>query len=103
VAKENVPPAIKQYKKQGNSSNLVQSYFGSPQLKRLESGNAPLVPRGFDPACWGLYQLLPSLMIPQYLFNWIDFAFCYFIRLNEAKHWHTVWPENFNRSLGSDF
>ena len=33
---------------------LVQSHFGSPQLKRIESGIAPLVPRGFDPACWGL-------------------------------------------------
>ena len=45
----NVPPAIKQYKNRGNSSNLVQSHFGSPQWKRLESGIAPLVQRGFDP------------------------------------------------------
>ena len=29
--------------------------------KKLESGIAPLVPRGFDPACWGLIQLPPSL------------------------------------------
>ena len=58
--KENVPPAIKQYKNRGNASNLAQSHFGSPQLKRLESGIAPLVPRSFDPACWGLYQPSPS-------------------------------------------
>ena len=58
--KQNVPPAIKQYKNRGNASNLVQSHFGSPQLKRLESGIAPLVTRGFDPACWGLYQPSPS-------------------------------------------
>jgi len=56
----NVPPAFKQYKIQGNASNLVQSHFGSPPWKELESGIAPLVPRGFDPACWGLNQLPPS-------------------------------------------
>mmetsp|Transcript_13969 Transcript_13969/g.22215 ORF Transcript_13969/g.22215 Transcript_13969/m.22215 type:complete len:125 (+) Transcript_13969:1590-1964(+) len=56
---ENVPPAFKQYKIQGNASNLVQSHFGSPPLKELESGIAPLVPRGFDPACWGLIQRPP--------------------------------------------
>jgi len=59
-AKENVPPAIKQYKNRGNASNVVQSHFGSPQLKELESGIAPLVPRGFYPACWGLNQPPPS-------------------------------------------
>ena len=58
--KENVPPAFKQYKNQGNASNLVQSHFGSPPLRMLESGIAPLVPRGFDPAFWGLYQPSPS-------------------------------------------
>ena len=58
---ENVPPDFKQYKNQGNVSNLVQSHFGSPLWKELESGIAPLVPRGFDPAFWGLIQLLPSL------------------------------------------
>jgi len=52
-----VPPAIKQYKNRGSASNLVQSHFGSPQLKRIESGIAPLAPRGFDPAYWGLIQL----------------------------------------------
>jgi len=57
---ENVPPAFKQYKIQGNASNLVQSHFGSPPLKELESGIAPRVPRGFDPAYWGLIQLPPS-------------------------------------------
>ena len=36
-AKENVPPAFKQYKNQGNASNLVQSHFGSPPLRMLES------------------------------------------------------------------
>jgi len=59
-AKENVPPAFKQYKTQGNASNLVQSHFGSPHSFELESGIAPLVPRGFDPACWGLNQPPPS-------------------------------------------
>jgi len=57
---ENVPPAFKQNKIQGNASKLVQFHFGSPPLKELESGIAPLVPRGFDPACWGLIQLPPS-------------------------------------------
>ena len=57
---ENVPPGFKQYKIQGNASNLVQSHFGSPPLKELEGGIAPLVPWGFDPACWGLIQLPPS-------------------------------------------
>jgi len=56
---QNVPPAFKQYKIQGNASNLVQSHFGSPPLKELESGIAPLVPRGFDPAYCGLIQLPP--------------------------------------------
>ena len=46
-AKENVPTASKQYKHRGNASNLVQFHFGSPQLKELESGIAPLVPRSF--------------------------------------------------------
>ena len=41
-AKENVPPAIKQYKNRGNASNLVQSHLESPQLKELESWIAPL-------------------------------------------------------------
>ena len=41
--KENVPPAFKQYKIQGNTSNLVQSHFGSPPLKELESGIAGLI------------------------------------------------------------
>jgi len=66
-AKKNVPPRFKQYKTQGNASkpqgnasNLVQFHFGSPASKVLESGIAPLVPRGFDPACWGLNQLPPS-------------------------------------------
>jgi len=58
--KENVPPAFKQYKIQGNASNLVQSHFGSPPLRRLESGIAPLVPRSFDPAYWGMNHLTPS-------------------------------------------
>ena len=40
--------------------NLVQSHIGSPHSFELESGIAPLVPRGFDPACWGLYQPSPS-------------------------------------------
>ena len=57
---ENGPPAFKQYKIQGNASNLVQSHFGSPPLKELQSRIAPLVPRDFDPACWGLIQLPPS-------------------------------------------
>jgi len=57
---ENVSPGFKQYKIQGNASNLVQSHFGSPPLKELESGISPLVPRGFDPAFWGLLQLPPS-------------------------------------------
>jgi len=52
--------AFKQYKTQGNASNLVQSHFGSPPWKELESGIALLVPRGFDPACWGLIQRTPS-------------------------------------------
>jgi len=59
-AKENVPPAIKEYKYRGNSSNLVSSHFGCPQLKELESGIAPLIPRGFYPTCWGLNHPLPS-------------------------------------------
>ena len=59
-AKENVPPIFKQYKNQGNASNLVQSHFGSPHSFELESGIAPPVPRGFDPACWGLNQPPPS-------------------------------------------
>ena len=58
--KENVPPAFKQYKNQGNASNLVQSHFGSLPSFELESGITPLIPRGFDPACWGLYQPPPS-------------------------------------------
>jgi len=57
---ENVPPRFKQYKIQGNASNLVQSHFGSPASKVLESGIAPLVPLGFYPACWGLNQTSPS-------------------------------------------
>ena len=44
-------------------SNLVQSRFGSPSLEELESGIAPLVPRGFDPACWGLIHLPPPLSL----------------------------------------
>jgi len=56
---ENLPPAFKQYKIQGNASNLVQSHFGSPPLKELESGIAPPVQQGFDPACWGLMIQLP--------------------------------------------
>jgi len=59
-AKENVTSAFKQYTNQRNASNLLQPHFGSPQWKELESGIAPLVPRGFDPACWGLIQLPPS-------------------------------------------
>jgi len=51
---------IKQYQNRGNASNKVQSHFGSTSWKRLESGNEPLVPWGFDPACWGLNQLPPS-------------------------------------------
>ena len=39
-------------------------------LNTYESGIAPLVPRGFDPACWGLNQ--PSPSPPQYTF-WIPF------------------------------
>jgi len=58
-AKEKVPPAIKQYKNRGNSSNL-QSHSGCPQLKELESGIAPLVRRGFYPTCWGLNHPPPS-------------------------------------------
>jgi len=46
---ENVPPAFKQYKIQGNASNLVQSHFGSPPLKELESGIAALFPLGLHP------------------------------------------------------
>jgi len=57
---ENVPPALKQYKIQGNASNLVQSHFVSPPLKELESGITLLVLLDFDPACWGLIQLPPS-------------------------------------------
>ena len=53
---ENVPPRFNQYKIQGNASNLVQSHFGSPPSKELESGIAPLLPLGFYPACWGLNQ-----------------------------------------------
>jgi len=45
---------------QGNASDLVQSHFGSPASKWLESGIAPLVPRGFYPTCWGLNQPTPS-------------------------------------------
>jgi len=56
----NVQPAFKQYKIQGNASNLVQSHFGSPPLRMLDSGIAHLVPRGFDPAYWGLNQPPPS-------------------------------------------
>jgi len=48
------------YKNRGNASNLVQSHFGSPQWRRLESGIAPLVPRGFDPAFWCLKHPPPS-------------------------------------------
>ena len=59
-AKENVPPIFKQYKNQGNASNLVQSHFGSPHSFELESGIAPLVQRGFDPSSWVLNQLPPS-------------------------------------------
>jgi len=58
--KENVPSGFKQYTHQGNASNLLQSYFGSPPWKELESGIAPLVQRCFDPACCGLIQLPPS-------------------------------------------
>jgi len=46
--KENVPPHFKQYKPQGNTGNLVQSQFGSPASKVLESRIAPPVPRGFN-------------------------------------------------------
>ena len=59
-ARETPPSAFKQYKIQGNASNLVQSHFESPPLKELESGIAPLIPRGFNSACWGLIQLPPS-------------------------------------------
>ena len=59
-----VSPRFEQYKTQGNTSNLVQSHFGSPPSKWLESGIAPLVPRGFNPACWGLNQPPPSLLGP---------------------------------------
>ena len=59
-ANENVPPRFKQYQIQGNASNLVQSHFGSPASKVLESEIAPLVPLGFYPACWGLNQPSPS-------------------------------------------
>ena len=55
-----VPPRFKEYKIQGNASNLVQSHFVSPASKVLESGIAPLVPLGFYPACWGLNQPSPS-------------------------------------------
>ena len=48
-----IQPAIERYKNRRNASKLVQSHFGSPQLKRLESRIAPLAPRGFDPACCG--------------------------------------------------
>jgi len=57
---ENVPPDFKQYKTQGNASNLVQCHFGSPPWTELESGIAHLVPRGFDPTYWGQIQLPPS-------------------------------------------
>ena len=43
---ENVPPAFKQYKTQGNPSTIS---LWISTLKKLESGIAPLVPRGFDP------------------------------------------------------
>jgi len=59
------PPRFEQYKNQGNASNLVQSHFGSPASKWLESGIAPLVPRGFYPANWGLNQPSPSPVKPQ--------------------------------------
>jgi len=59
--KEHVPPAFKQYKIEGNGSNLVPSHFGSPPLKELERGIAPRVPRDFDPVCWGLIQLRPPV------------------------------------------
>jgi len=55
-----VPPRFEQYKPQGNTSNLVQSHFGSPALKWLESGIAHLVPWGFYPAHWGMNQPPPS-------------------------------------------
>ena len=57
---EIVPPRFKQYKIQGNASNIVQSHFGSPAAKVLESGIAPLVALGFYPAYWGLNQPSPS-------------------------------------------
>jgi len=39
-ARENVPPAINQYKNRGNASNVIQFHSGSPQLKKYESGIA---------------------------------------------------------------
>ena len=50
-----VPPRFEQYQNQGNRSNLVQSYFGSPASKWLESGissTTGLLPRvlGSEPA-----------------------------------------------------
>jgi len=64
---ENVPTAFKQYKIQGNVSNLVQSHFGSPPLKEVESGIAPLVPQDFDPAYWGLIHLPTSPQMSLFL------------------------------------
>ena len=34
--------------------------YMSIKIYVYKSGIAPLVPRGFDPACWGLIQLHPS-------------------------------------------
>ena len=46
-----------------HSLSVIRTHFGSPPLKELESGITPLVPRGFDPACWGLIQLPPLLAV----------------------------------------
>jgi len=85
-AKENVPPAIKQYKNRGNASYLVQSHFGFPQLKKLESGIAPLVPRGFDPACWGLIQLPPSPIGSQIKSGFSRLEPIFFVAESTPKH-----------------
>jgi len=60
-AKENVPPPIKQYKNRGNASNLVQSHFGSPRLKNLESGIAPLFYHGSSTLRAGAWTSFPPV------------------------------------------
>ena len=65
-AKENVPRTFKQYKTQGNASNLVQSHFGSPHSFELESGIAPLVP-----------PLVPCSGDPTGICNWRIMGFLY--------------------------